>query len=369
LIPRALVAVLVAASIAGLWLASQGIRPDGAGDETPWLVVLPFENLGTPEEQYFADGITEELTARLAFIRGLYVKSRTSANAYRETDKTVQQIGEELGVDFVLEGAVRWETTEEGERRIRIPPQLIRVSDDRHLWQERYELELAGIFQVQSVIAERVALALDITLLEPERRLVRRQPTDNLQAYEYYLRGKAHELRAEERAAVSMYETAIELDSTFAEAHAALGVAIWRLGFFGARDVSGVRAKAALAKAEQLGPGLVETHLALGETHYRSRRYDSATVHLEFVRARQPSNSAAIAMIGWMQRRQGKWEESVAHIETALALDPKNHQWAGNLGHSLLLMRRYSEAERYLKRAIAMAPDTLPIVSGWLLFT
>jgi serine/threonine-protein kinase len=109
----------------------------------------------------------------------------------------------------------------------------------------------------------------------------------------------------------------------------------------------------------------VETRLALGETHYRSRRYDSATVHLEFVRARQPSNSEAIALIGWMQRRRGEWGESVSNIEIALELDSRNHQWAGNLGHSLLLMRRYSEAERYLQRAITMAPD-IPVYQRWL---
>jgi serine/threonine-protein kinase len=329
------------------------------------LVVLPFDNLGALEDEYFSDGLTDAINARLGVIHGLGVISRQSAVQYKSSDKSAGEIGEELGVEYILEGTVQRERPGDPGSRVRVIPQLIRVSDDTHVWAETYDDEMAEIFRVQSDIAERIALALDITLLEPDRRLVRRRSTDNQQAYEYYLRGRAHELNGELRAAVSMYETAVEQDPNFAEAYAALGAAIWRLGFSG-QDVSGLpNARAALDKAVQLGPDLVETHLALGDRYYMSRWYDSATVHLEFVRARQPSNSEAIARIGWMQRRQGKWEEHVETIETALALDPRNHRLAGGLGHTFLLMRQYSEAERYLNRAIAMAPES-SAYHGWL---
>ncbi|MFQ5653077.1 MAG: protein kinase, partial [bacterium] len=120
------------------------------------LAVLPFENLGPPEQEYFADGITEEIISRLAGIRALGVISRTSIIQYKNSDKTLQQIGAELGVGFILEGTVRWDHSPDGTGRVRVTPQLIRVSDDTHLWSGRYNAVLTDIFQVQSDIAERV---------------------------------------------------------------------------------------------------------------------------------------------------------------------------------------------------------------------
>ncbi|MBA3319002.1 MAG: protein kinase, partial [Gemmatimonadales bacterium] len=131
--------------------------------ETPRIAVLPFQNLGAAEERYFSDGITEEITSRLAMIPRLGVISRTSAEQYRETAKSVKDIGSELGVDYILEGSVRWQKAG-GSSRVRVTPQLIRVADDRHLWAGRYDETLEEVFQVQSRIAEQVAAALDLAL-------------------------------------------------------------------------------------------------------------------------------------------------------------------------------------------------------------
>ncbi|MBW1916184.1 MAG: protein kinase, partial [Deltaproteobacteria bacterium] len=128
------------------------------------LVVLPFENLGAPEDNYFADGITEEITSRLAPVHGLGVISRTSAMQYKNTQKTIKQIGEELAVDYVLEGTVRWSKGGEGKARVRVTPQLIKVADDTHLWSKRYDRVIEDIFAVQSEIAEKVIKQLDIKL-------------------------------------------------------------------------------------------------------------------------------------------------------------------------------------------------------------
>jgi len=127
-----------------------------AFDDRKMLVVLPFENLGPPEDEYFAAGMTEEITSRLAVVSGLGVISRTSAVQYDRTGKTLRQIGEDLGVDYVLEGTIRWNKHAEGGSRVRVTPQLIRVSDDTHLWAETYDRVLEDIFAVQSGIAERI---------------------------------------------------------------------------------------------------------------------------------------------------------------------------------------------------------------------
>ncbi len=152
-------------------------------------MVLPFENLGPPEDAYFAAGMTEEITSRLAVVSGLGVISRNSATQYEKSGKTIKQIGEDLGVDYILEGSVRWEKGVEGPSKVRVTPQLIRVSDDTHVWAERYDRLVEEIFQVQSDIAASVIEELDIALLGRERDAIQAHPTDNLDAYQAYLRG------------------------------------------------------------------------------------------------------------------------------------------------------------------------------------
>jgi len=141
------------------------------------LVVLPFENLGPAENEYFADGMTEEITSRLASISGLGVISRTSAMQYKNVIKSAEQIGRELGVQYILEGTIRYQSVGDGKSRVRITPHLIRVSDDSHLWATTYDGFMEEIFELQTNIAEKVAAALDITLLEPERRELKREHT------------------------------------------------------------------------------------------------------------------------------------------------------------------------------------------------
>ena len=132
-----------------------GWAGSGGGDAMK-LLVLPFENLGAPIDEYFADGITEEITARLAVLPGLGVIARTTAVRYRDTEKTVAEIGAELGIDYILEGTVRWENVPDGPNRVRVTPQLINVKDGTHLWAEIYEEPMESVFEVQSEIAEKV---------------------------------------------------------------------------------------------------------------------------------------------------------------------------------------------------------------------
>ena len=326
------------------------------------LVVLPFENLGPPEDDYFAAGITDAVTARLAGIHGMGVIARQSAIQYKNSTKTIQLIGKELGVDYVLGGTAQRERPSDPTSRIRVIPQLIQVSDATHLWADTYDEDMAEVFRVQSDIAERVARALDITLIEPERRTLSHKPTENLEAYNYYLQGKVYAARStlkkDAEIAVQLYEKAVELDPSFVVAYAALSRArIWLRWNFGQIDQA-PKAKEAIEKAQQLAPDLAATHLALGYYYYwGSRDYDKAMEHFTIVQRRQPNETEVIGAIGYIRRRQGKWDQAVAQLEKAVALDPRNYSFLISLGQTYFFMRQYVQAERYLNRAISVAPD------------
>ncbi len=332
------------------------------------LVVLPFENLGLPDDDYFADGVTEEITSRLSEIPEVGVISRTTAIQYKDTPKSVREIGEELDVDYILEGSVRWERAG-GPSLVRVTPQLIRVSDDTNIWTESYDAVLSEIFRVQSDIAENVALALDITLLEPQRRAIWARPTEDLEAYDYYLRGNDDYARRfveeEARSAVEMYERAVELDNEFAHAYAALARAlVWLNQQFG-RGGTLPRARAAVDEALRLAPDLADAHMALGDYHYYGRLdFEQALQQYEWVRRRQPSNSDALALIAWIQRRQGEWEGSIVTAQRALELDPLNSVWLIGQAQNYFYTRQYEQAEPYFLRAIATAPD-VPYYYRW----
>ena len=329
------------------------------------LVVLPFENLSSSEDEYFADGITEETTARLSAIHGLGVIARTSARQYKNTDKTIQQIGKELEVDYVLEGTVRWQHSPEGLSRVRITPQLIKVSDATHLWSSVYDKDMADIFKVQTDIAEQVARALDIKLLEPERRVLQAKPTDNSEAYNYYLRGIDHYERGwsyddhqEFELALQMHEKAVELDPDFALAYVFISnIHSWQ--YFGGYDRTKERlakSKAAVDEALRLQPDMPEALVALAAYYYRGfLDYDRALELFKRVQKARPNFSPDL--IGWIQRRQGKWAQSVMTIERAFKLNPRSAITADQQGLSYTHMRRYKEAEGWYDRALSINPD------------
>jgi TolB-like protein len=356
------------------WLLVDGVmlRMDSAselGEARTKLVVLPFENLGAAEDEYFADGVTEEITSRLSEIPELGVISRTSAMQYKGTEKNVSTICAELDVEYVLRGTVRWDRLANGRSRVRVTPQLIRGSDDTNIWSESYGTVLSEIFQIQSAIAENVALALDITLLNPQRRVLTATPTENLEAYDYYLRGNElygrRFIEADTRAAVDMYERATQLDPGFAVAYAALARAlVWLNSQFG-RSAELPRARQAVDQALQLAPNLVEAHMALGDYHYYGRLdYDRALEQYVWVQRRQPGNSDAAALIAWIQRRQGEWESSIINAERALELDPRNTVWVAGQAQNYFYTRQYALAEPYFQRAIALAAD-VPYYHRW----
>ncbi len=328
------------------------------------LVVLPFENLGPVEDEYFADGITDAITARLAVIHGLGVISRQSAIQYKKRDKDTRQIAKELRVDYILEGTVQRERPSDPTSRVRIIPQLIRASDDTHVWADVYDNDMSEVFQVQSDLAEQVAQALDITLLEPERQALESRPTENLEAWDYYLRGEEYYNRRlienDFRIATQMYEKAIELDPTFALAYAQLSNAhaylYWL--YYDRTEERLAMAKQAVEKALQLNPDLPEAHMALGHYYYHGHLdYNRALEQFAIVRKSQPNNSEILAWIGFVQRRQGKFEQALTNIKKASELDPLSNTLVFEIALTCTFLRMYPEAEPCYERAISLRPD------------
>ena len=357
-------AVLVIAAL-GLWLPDS--PPDaGARDEPPRLVVLPFQNLGSPDDEYFADGITDEITGRLASISRLRVISRTSAVQYKSQRKTLPEIGEELRVDYVLEGTFRTDRSSATSGEVRVTPRLVRVADDAQVWTDRYSARLVPgeVFRVQAEIAERVAKALDVNLLEPELGLLRDRATDDFAAYDSYLRGSAHFRRSfneeDTRAAVQMYEQAVALDSAFALAYARLGLAHARLYFF-FYDRSERRlaeSKTAVDRALALDPDLPEAHIALGYYHYWGHlAYQPALAAFRTAQRLRPNNAELLEGVANVRRRQGAFDEAIASFSQGFELDPRSGIFAFNLAQTLALGDRPAEAEHYFKRTMSLTPD------------
>jgi serine/threonine-protein kinase len=331
----------------------------------PMIVVLPFENLGDPEDEYFADGMTEEITSRLAVVSGLGVISRTSAMQYKEDRPSLKRVGEELGVDYVLEGTVRWEKPSDGPSRVRVTPQLIRVSDDVHLWSERYDQTLEEIFAVQSAVAEEVIARVGVELLTGERTAIDARPTDNPDAYEAYLRGFSHWRDRDYsettlRMAAQMFERAIELDPDFVQAHALLSVIHSRI-FWESYDRTEerlARARMAAERALELDPSSAYAHLAMGRYHYMGHReYELALEELRTAETLLPSDAQVHAFLGFVMRRQGRFEETVTEWKKAIVLDPRSVLVLGELGLVYEFLRRYEEAEHSYNRSISVAPD------------
>ena len=326
------------------------------------LVVLPFENLGPTEDEYFADGITDAITARLAGIHGLSVISRQSAIQYRESEKSPQEIGQELNVDYILEGTVQRERPSDPNSKVRIIPQLINASEDTHVWTEIYDDNMGDIFHLQSDLAEHVAEALDLTLLEPERRSMSSKPTENMEAYEYYLQGHSYysEYFSEHdtRIAIRMFERAVELDPGFALAYAQLCRTHGHMyNHFDHSQERIAMAKQAVDKALELDPDLPEVHYALGTYYARIGDGEHALEQFAIVRKSQPNHTGAIKMTGYTLRWLGRFEQAVNNFERVLELNPRDTLLLNHVAYTLKCMRKYAEAERYCDRAISLAPD------------
>jgi eukaryotic-like serine/threonine-protein kinase len=372
IIPAVAVLVVIAAAVAFFIFKSPKSPKQVTPKKNKMLVVLPFENLGQPDDEYFSDGMTDEITNRLSALYGLDVISRATAVQYKKTGKTTRQIRDELNVDYILAGTVRWDKSASGKGRTRVTPQLVRATDDTQIWTKTYEQPLEDIFQVQSSIAEEVTKQLDITLLEPERKALFARPTENIKAYEIYLRAgdeysranSARDLQGINRA-IELVEKAVQLDPNFVLVYVGLSSVHSSLYAVSGLDRTKERlakSKAAVDRALELQPDSPEAKLALAYYYYRGfRDYDKSLELFEAVRKARPN--LAPSLLGYIQRRQGKWSESLATLESIFKLDPRNSDLAYNICLSYGILRRFAEAEAWIDRSLALNPKHVSAIS------
>jgi serine/threonine protein kinase/tetratricopeptide (TPR) repeat protein len=329
------------------------------------LVVLPFENLGLPDDEYFSDGLSEEIMSRLAALKELGVISRTSAFHYKNTDKTVKKIGEELKVNFVLEGTVRWNRGPDGKGRVRVTAQLIRVADDTHLWADTYERQIDDIFSVQGEIADQVIKQLDITILEPERSAVRENPTNNLEAFDAYLRAKTAAMKAyigqdryEYEKAIRFLNTAVSLDPNFLQAYLTLfndHMSLYRVGLDRTEErVTAIQET--LNRLEELAPDSPDVQMTQGLYFmWIVRDYDRALEIFDAVQRVRPNLSPSYRAL--IKKLRGDWEGCIADFERAFRLNPLSSDLAHILGRCYAWIYDYQKAEEWFTRALSIFPD------------
>ena len=329
------------------------------------LVVLPFENLGPADDEWFADGMTDEITSRIAGIHGLGVISRQSAIQYKEREKSTPQIAKELSVDYILEGTIQREQPSDPNSLVRIRCQLIKASNDTHVWVQNYNSDMSEILHLQSKVAEQVAQGLDITLIEPERRALGPLPTENVEAYTFYLQGNEFLRRSlsdkdDYEIAINMYEKAVGLDPKFALAYTQLSMVHSQMYWY-YHDRSEARlalAKYNVDRAFQINQDLPEAHRALGFYYYWGRLdYNSALEQFAIVQKSLPNDSTLLEGIAYVLRRQEKLEQAATILEKALEFSPRDLGIILNLGETFRHLRKYYQAERYCDLAISLFPD------------
>ena len=353
---------------AGAYLLRGGERPAPAAPspaKPSMIVVFPFENMGAADDQYFAAGISEEITSRLSALKGLGVVSRTSANQYDRKGKTMPMIAADLGVDYVLDGTVRWAKGAGGASEVRITPQLIRAREDRQVWSASYDRSMDQIFRIQSEIAGEVVDKLGMAVGGKEKEALDTAPTDNVEAYHAFLR--ARELsesirfsREDEESAIALLEEACAKDPRFLRAWADL--AKDHAGFIHfAWDTSEERlakSKSAVDRALAIDPDSPWAQMALGYYHYWGRKdYASAEAALSKAQAGLPGSGDVAQAIGVVRRRQGRFEDAAAAMEKSITLDPENALFYFTMGETQTVLRRYDAARKSFERCAALSQD------------
>jgi TolB-like protein/cytochrome c-type biogenesis protein CcmH/NrfG len=316
------------------------------------IVVLPFANLSNdPEQQYFADGITEDLTTDLSRIPHMFVISRNTAFTYRDKAVDTKQIGHELGIRYVLEGSVQ-----RSGNRVRINAQLIDAETDKHLWTDRFDRDLGDFFALQNEITGRIANALNLELVGVEAA----RPTDHPEALDYIFRGRAAYNKGSSREAyaeaIDQYERALVLDPSSVEAQSLLAGALGgrvldKLTDSAAADLE--RAKGLIERALATSPHDPLAHLAKGVLLRAQNRPEEAMPEFETVLASNPNSSQTLHLLGWCKWLTGSIDEVIPLAEQAIRLNPRDPFIAfryGRIGAVHLLQSRTDEAIVWLEK-------------------
>jgi TolB-like protein/Tfp pilus assembly protein PilF len=322
------------------------------------IAVLPFRNLSNDSTQiYFCDGFMEEILNNLQRVKEFTVRSR--ADQYRNTTKTVKTIGEEMNVKYLIQGVVDRE-----EDSLKVWIKLTDAESNKLIWSNDYTREMKQLFSLQSEIAKEIASELKAELTPEEIKKIEKKPTENLEAYNYYLQGNYYYWKAYDSGdnsnAIELYEKAIRLDPGFALAFT--GIAKCLLDqYWEYKDHSEDilrNSKQAIEKAFEIDPNLPDAHLALGIYYYHGYlKYPEALKQFELVLKDQSKNSEAILYSAAVHRRAGNWEMAKSDFEKAIELDPGRSEIADDVGGTFDVLRDYSKAEEFYNMSILLRPD------------
>jgi TolB-like protein/class 3 adenylate cyclase/predicted Zn-dependent protease len=358
------VLLALAAIVAGIAMFSRyRVRSTLAAPEKS-IAVLPFENLSQdPNNAYFADGIQDEILTRLSKIADLKVISRTSTQHYKSAPDNLPEISRQLGVAHILEGRVQ----KSGDA-VRINVQLIKAANDSHLWAETFDRKLTDIFSVESEVAKAIADQLRLKLSGREEQVIAAKPTDNVEAYDAYLRGLAYSQKTQRTPANSLgaqkyLREAVRLDPKFALSWALLS-SVDALGYITATLSPTValreEARQAAETALTLQPNLGEALLAQGHYHYACLKdYETAVRYFEQARQVLPNSSWISKSLALIARRRGQWDRSESYFNEAERLDPRNVSLLYDHAFSYIFLRRFPEALRKLDQILDITPADL----------
>jgi len=344
---------------------SSRVSPEEAGEpnfpDQPSIAVLPFANIsGDPGQEYFSDGITEDLITDLSKISGMFVIARNSVFTYKGKSVKVQEVSNDLGVKYVLEGSVR-----KVENRVRITAQLVDATTGGHLWAERYDRDLKDIFAVQDEVTKNIVSALAVKLTRDEADQLTRRYTKNVEAYEYALRGLEYHCMYTKEAnayAQQMLLKAIELDPEYALAYSRLALIYlheWTQGW--SQDSRSREQAFDLAqKAIAMDDSIPEAHRILGDIYLYRKDLESAMMERKKTVALDPNYAEGLAGLGEVLIWSGDYDKGIALVKKAMQLNPRHHAWYFYiLGVAYGLTERYEEAIEVLHRAIIRNPDFL----------
>ncbi|MGH8122118.1 MAG: TPR end-of-group domain-containing protein, partial [Rudaea sp.] len=340
------------------------------------VAVLPFTNMSNdPENEYFTDGMAEEIINALSKIRALRVASRTGSFAFKGKNEGIDEIGRKLKVSTVLEGSVR-----KMGNKLRITAQLVNVADGYHLWSERYDRDAEDVFAIQDDISQAIVKALRVILSEDEKKQIEKARAVNMEAYEFYLRGRQslHQLRRRRlEHARQMFDKAIAIDPNYALAYAGVADCYSLLySYFDAREFNLRQAEEASSKALELDPDLSEAHVARGMAVSLSKRFDEARGEFERAIALDPKSFDALYWYGRNELSQGNFEHAINLFERASAIRPQDYASCQYIPQALKSLGRDEEcldANRKLlpliEQHLELNPeDSRALLVGALLF-